>query len=309
MSVLVLVAALALSLGTQLGYWPSVLDVARRLGRYDYRGDGGGGGSVRVFTREELARYTGGPPLPSSAKKKQEATKGAGEGVDDDAAAAVAAEQTGGAAAAKADNAARADGSPIYLAILGRVYDVTAGDAFYGPDAGGYSGFAGRDGSRAFVTGEFNAEGLVEQIDDLSDQQVNDVFQWNDFYTNQDKYHYLGKVEGLFADARGRDTPYFTALSERVQAHKRRKQQEKEAKKGYPTCNSRWEQGKGSKLWCDDGRVPRKWYIDPEGAPGKYACHCFVDPSIPPTTGKIEPYKRCGGAATECKFADGEKKE
>ena len=59
LAVLVLVAALALSLGTQLGYWPSVLDVARRLGWHDYRGDGGGGGSVRVFTREELARYTG----------------------------------------------------------------------------------------------------------------------------------------------------------------------------------------------------------------------------------------------------------
>ena len=325
-SVLVLCAALALSIGTQLGYWPSALDAARGFW-HNYRDGGGGGGAgggrdggaVRVFTREELARYTGGTPapLPSSAKKK--GTKKGEDGAEaaEGGSTAAAGEQRGGTAvetgkettSPAATRAVRADGSPIYLAILGRVYDVTAGDAFYGPDAGGYSGFAGRDGSRAFVTGEFTAEGLVEDIDDLNDQQVSDVFQWNEFYTNEDKYHYLGKVKGLYVDAEGRDTPYFTALSDRVQAYKRKKQQEKEAKRGYPTCNSRWEQGKGSKLWCDDGRVPRKWYIDPKGAPDKYACHCFVDPEIPPTTGRIEPYKRCGGKATTCNFADGEKKE
>ena len=34
------------------------------------------------------------------------------------------------------------DGSGVYIALLGRVYDVTGGRKHYGPD-GGYHGFAG----------------------------------------------------------------------------------------------------------------------------------------------------------------------
>ena len=41
---------------------------------------------------------------------------------------------------------------PLYLAIIGEVYDVTKGEKHYGKDQA-YSGFAGKDGSRAFATG------------------------------------------------------------------------------------------------------------------------------------------------------------
>ena len=40
------------------------------------------------------------------------------------------------------------------LALLGVVYDVSRGKEYYGP-GGGYSFFAGRDASRAYVTGKF----------------------------------------------------------------------------------------------------------------------------------------------------------
>jgi hypothetical protein len=58
---------------------------------------------------------------------------------------------------------------PIYLAVLGRVFDVTRGfilsfvgsiylivfrKKHYTKKKGGYGLFAGRDGSRAFVTGQ-----------------------------------------------------------------------------------------------------------------------------------------------------------
>ena len=42
----------------------------------------------------------------------------------------------------------------LYLALLGVVYDVARGAEYYGP-GGGYSFFAGRDASRAYVTGKF----------------------------------------------------------------------------------------------------------------------------------------------------------
>lgn len=44
---------------------------------------------------------------------------------------------------------------PIYLSIKGDVYDVSQKRYLYGP-GGGYSFFAGRDASRAFVTGCFH---------------------------------------------------------------------------------------------------------------------------------------------------------
>ena len=49
---------------------------------------------------------------------------------------------------------------PLWIGVIGEVFDVTSGARFYGPD-GGYKGFAGKDGSRAFKTGEFTAAGLV----------------------------------------------------------------------------------------------------------------------------------------------------
>ena len=50
------------------------------------------------------------------------------------------------------------EGKGPYLAVLGQVFDVSKGKDHYGP-GGGYSFFSGIDGSRAFVTGEFNEGG------------------------------------------------------------------------------------------------------------------------------------------------------
>ena len=59
------------------------------------------------------------------------------------------------------------DGSPgLYIALLGQVFDVSKGKEHYGP-GGGYSFFAAKDGSRAFVTGEFNDEGLIDDVTGL----------------------------------------------------------------------------------------------------------------------------------------------
>ena len=46
---------------------------------------------------------------------------------------------------------------PVYLALNGTIYDVSAGRHLYGP-GGSYSFFAGRDASRAFVTGCFDID-------------------------------------------------------------------------------------------------------------------------------------------------------
>lgn len=59
----------------------------------------------------------------------------------------------------------------ILVAVKGKVYDVTAGAAFYGP-RGPYSTFGGRDASRALAVGSFDRQVFVDidgPIDDLAD--------------------------------------------------------------------------------------------------------------------------------------------
>ncbi|GAB7343865.1 hypothetical protein MBLNU457_1830t2 [Dothideomycetes sp. NU457] len=46
---------------------------------------------------------------------------------------------------------------PVYIALNGTIYDVSAGRHVYGP-GGSYSFFAGRDATRAFITGCFDTD-------------------------------------------------------------------------------------------------------------------------------------------------------
>lgn len=80
------------------------------------------------------------------------------------------------------------ESKPILLGFRGNVYDVTKGARHYGPvrsawasscgrltlrvQKGAYHFFAGRDATRAFVTGCFKPECLVADIDDLTPEQV-----------------------------------------------------------------------------------------------------------------------------------------
>ncbi|KAF6135202.1 hypothetical protein GIB67_035273 [Kingdonia uniflora] len=73
------------------------------------------------------------------------------------------------------------DNSPVLLGILGSVFDVTKGKSHYGP-GGGYQHFAGRDASRAFISGNFTGEGLTDSLHGLSSVQMKSVVDWRDFY-------------------------------------------------------------------------------------------------------------------------------
>ncbi|KAI9179593.1 hypothetical protein H9P43_004921 [Blastocladiella emersonii ATCC 22665] len=81
---------------------------------------------------------------------------------------------------------------PIYLAVMGDVFDVTAGREYYGP-GGGYSFFSGRDAGRAFVTGCFQTH-LTPDLRGLTPDELKSVDEWRSFYENSDKYFRVGKV-------------------------------------------------------------------------------------------------------------------
>ncbi|KAG0300076.1 hypothetical protein BGZ98_009504 [Dissophora globulifera] len=81
---------------------------------------------------------------------------------------------------------------PIYLAIQGEVFDVSAGRPYYSK-GGGYGFFSGKDASRAYTTGCFQTH-LTHDLRGLTPHQLADVEGWANFYRNHAKYFKVGTV-------------------------------------------------------------------------------------------------------------------
>lgn len=158
------------------------------------------------------------------------------------------------------------DGSPgLYLAILGEVFDVSKGAKHYGPK-GGYHFFTGKDGTKAFITGEFNDEGIVEDVSGLSNSQLVELEEWSNFYKRD--YIYKGVLDGHYYDASGKPKPSLLKVHENIKLGKVYREKEKEDEKKFPSCNSEWTQASGGRVWCSDrsGGIKRDW----EGVPRIY---------------------------------------
>jgi len=83
---------------------------------------------------------------------------------------------------------------PIYLGFLGDVFDVTSGSQYYGPNSG-YHIFAGRDGTRAFLTGCFNEQGATHDLRGLTEQQLESIRKWHGFYKDHKTYKFVGTIQ------------------------------------------------------------------------------------------------------------------
>ncbi|KZO98985.1 cytochrome b5 [Calocera viscosa TUFC12733] len=85
----------------------------------------------------------------------------------------------------------------ILLAINGKVFDVTAGAGFYGPD-GPYGNFAGRDASRGMAKQSFDIEmlspieGPLDTLTDLTSEEWVNMKGWDEHFTN--KYIVCGEL-------------------------------------------------------------------------------------------------------------------
>ncbi|KAK2770945.1 hypothetical protein FQN53_005287 [Emmonsiellopsis sp. PD_33] len=90
------------------------------------------------------------------------------------------------------------DGAPVYLAVRGRVFDVSSGRNFYGP-GGPYENFAGRDATRGLACQSFDEEMLTKDLkgplDDLAgldDDQLDNLRGWEERFL--EKYMVVGKL-------------------------------------------------------------------------------------------------------------------
>ena len=83
--------------------------------------------------------------------------------------------------------------APLLLAIRGRIYDVSAGTAFYGPGRS-YHKLVGKDATRAFCTGCLEPACLISSTDGLSEAQIKESERWIELYEHHDKYKLVGRL-------------------------------------------------------------------------------------------------------------------
>lgn len=80
---------------------------------------------------------------------------------------------------------------PIYVAIKGRVFDVSTGKSFYGP-GGPYCMFSGKDASRALAKMSKNEDDVCASLDGLSDKELGVLADWEKKF--EAKYPMVGRV-------------------------------------------------------------------------------------------------------------------
>ncbi|EMR63448.1 putative membrane-associated progesterone receptor component 1 protein [Eutypa lata UCREL1] len=90
------------------------------------------------------------------------------------------------------------DGMPVYLAVRGRVFDVTSGRNFYGP-GGPYENFAGRDASRGLSLHSFDEDVLTKDLDGpldtlegLDEEAMDSLRGWEERF--ESKYLVVGRL-------------------------------------------------------------------------------------------------------------------
>lgn len=185
----------------------------------------------------------------------------------------------------------------VYLAFLGKVYDVSMNKQHYGR-GGDYNVFAGRDASRAFVTGNFTHD-LTDKLDDLEDNLLGQINTWISFYRTS--YPNLGRVEGNFYNSDGCPTEALKFIEKRLAKIEADKQAAAQQQDELPECNSEFNSDtKKARVWCTNksGGVEREW----AGVPRLYdgGCVCVDDSKQDLDNELYKVYPGCDPKSSEC---------
>eukprot|EP00746_Dinoflagellata_sp_MGD_P065311 gnl/MRDRNA2_/MRDRNA2_27216_c0_seq1.p1 gnl/MRDRNA2_/MRDRNA2_27216_c0~~gnl/MRDRNA2_/MRDRNA2_27216_c0_seq1.p1 ORF type:complete len:295 (-),score=57.98 gnl/MRDRNA2_/MRDRNA2_27216_c0_seq1:16-900(-) len=206
---------------------------------------------------------------------------------------------------AKHSSDAVVSGLPVYVAILGEVFDVSTALQHYGPE-GHYKGLAGVDATRSFATGDFSANGLLSEVDGLGHDEILAINDWVSQY--QKKYPKVGLVEGHYYNKQGEMTAKLETYRGAVAAGKEDKRAEEELRKRFPPCNSRYAQGEGSQVWCTpkSGGIARSWAGLPRqfysGPKAQKRCACVKEEDLSLAAGRIKEYPNCDPKSVRCQL-------
>lgn len=99
---------------------------------------------------------------------------------------------------------------PVYLAVRGRVYDVSPGRQFYGP-GGPYENFAGRDATRGLACGSFDEDmltkdlqGPLDDLQGLDPDEMQSLQDWEDRFS--EKYLVVGNLVAVGNESAPQET-------------------------------------------------------------------------------------------------------
>jgi len=207
--------------------------------------------------------------------------------------------------------------SKIYLAILGRVFDVSTGESHYAV-GGSYAFFSAKDATRAYLTGDFTDKGLTDNLDELKEEEIDGLTQWIEFY--QEQYKQVGVVVGSFYDEQGKPTKELKKIENVFAEQNIIKEKEREIEQFFPPCNSEYAPKIGHRVWCTDssGGIERSWVgvprkLNQEGAKSD-KCVCvktngkpYDNPDAPTDNGDLSnpnlaEYPSCKPTSFECKL-------
>lgn len=107
-----------------------------------------------------------------------------------------------------------------------------------------YHGFVGKDGTRAFVTGKFDHDGLTDDLSGLKPYQCLLIQEWVEFYKNHTDYKQVGILSGRFYDDKGNPLAPLQEFNKCVEEGRSEKKSEDFDKHKFPPCNTKWSEGK-----------------------------------------------------------------
>ena len=222
------------------------------------------------------------------------------------------------------------DSLGLCLGFLGVVYDVSKGAQHYKP-GGSYAFFSGKDATRAYLTGEFTENGLIDDLEGVDVESFGGIKTWVELYESE--YKRVGRIVGTYYDSQGCPTEKLRWVHKMIAENEAKESDESDEAITFPPCNTEWNQelGKG-RVWCSarSGGVNRDWVGVPRQlySPGKnsFRCACIKNFGSPSTSNieyandedessnqidvgdlnnpRLKEYKGCDPKSFECKIND-----
>lgn len=156
---------------------------------------------------------------------------------------------------------ARHDGNQtegvLWLSIMSKVYDVSKGAEYYA-DGAPYHVFVGRDGNVPFLTGKFNEEEATKPLTELTPHQLYNLQEWAGFYEKEEKYPFVGLLEGDLYDKDGNPTPMMDQVQEMIAEGRRGVEEQKKKTDEIIARRKREDAEKKKKQQIENGEQTEK---------------------------------------------------
>ncbi|XP_046144053.1 neuferricin isoform X2 [Osmia bicornis bicornis] len=165
----------------------------------------------------------------------------------------------------------------------------------------------GRDGSLAFITGQFDDNGLTDDISSLSMEQIKALNDWVQFYN--ETYIYKGKLIGRYYNEDGVPTEEFYNIQQILIEAKEKQFEEEHKKRMFPPCNIEWKPDSGTVVWCSkkSGGIERDWigvprmlFESPSSKQYRCACVKLDSKEYEESKGMLKEYTKCPKTAIKC---------